>query len=210
MNEDNLTTEIHPNWYHEFTPMYRLILGSFPPHESKRNFPFYYPNRQNRFWKILAELAQIPIDTKLTPAHDAVVLRKAMMEKLHVGIQNLGYKICRKGKSSLDTHIEITEYHDILGILSKHPELNIILLSGYSAAHSTVRAFERYLHLQKIPISYPNNFQYKPYSHFNFTYKGKVYQCVIVNSTSPASAIPYETILKQFETFLLPNGNNCI
>lgn len=68
--------------------MRTLILGTFPPHESKRHFEFYYPNNQNRFWKVLAKLGSVT----LTENHGlpAVEQRKMLMTQLRVGVQNIG------------------------------------------------------------------------------------------------------------------------
>ncbi len=46
--------EHHPNWYHDIPAMHTLILGSYPPHADRRHYEFYYPNKVNRFWNILA------------------------------------------------------------------------------------------------------------------------------------------------------------
>lgn len=53
--EIEITLEKHPDWYIDVPGMRTLILGSFPPHENKRDYEFYYPNKQNRFWKVLAK-----------------------------------------------------------------------------------------------------------------------------------------------------------
>ena len=61
-------TETHPSWYRDLPSLRTLILGSFPPHPSKHNYPFYYPNGLNRFWKILADIAGMPLEwTKKDP-----------------------------------------------------------------------------------------------------------------------------------------------
>lgn len=35
----------------------KLILGTFPTQKQNRDFEFYYPNRNNRFWKVMAHLS---------------------------------------------------------------------------------------------------------------------------------------------------------
>ncbi len=42
------------------------------------------------------------------------------MEDLRIGVQNVGLKISRKGKSAADNDIEILEFQDILGIIHQH------------------------------------------------------------------------------------------
>jgi G:T/U-mismatch repair DNA glycosylase len=88
--------EIHPDWYRDVFPMYYLILGSFPPHSKRWDYPFYYPNKINRFWKILAEIAKVNLTVPITSEKNAVDERFSIMQKLNTGVQNLGKKILRK------------------------------------------------------------------------------------------------------------------
>jgi len=188
--------ETHPNWYKDVSPMRCLILGSFPPHHSKWAYPFYYPNRRNRFWKILADLAGDSLQSTKDNNELAVDERYSIMKKLEIGVQNLGLEIERKGKSALDTHIKIIRFQDIISIIENHPELERILLPGYSALNSTTRSFIKYLQQNGIKISDID--QIKPEKLFTMHYKGRFINCVILNSTSPASRVKYDFLLEQF------------
>jgi G:T/U-mismatch repair DNA glycosylase len=194
------TKEIHPPWYRDVSPMRTLILGSFPPHPGKWAYPFYYPNRLNRFWKILADLAGTALLSGKGEYEQAVEERYAIMVKLEVGVQNLGYEINRKGKSALDTDIQIISFHDIVGIIETHPELERILLPGYSAFHSTARSFLRYLEQKEIETSAIGKM--KAEEKFEIAFRGRTIECIILNSTSPASKISYEVLLEQFKRHL--------
>lgn len=193
-----LTREKHPNWYHDIPVMTSLILGSFPPHEKKRDYPFYYPNKQNNFWKILAALAGMSLQH--WSGEEAVKERKVLMEKLRVGVENMGKVIQRKGTSAKDTDIQITEFHPILSILDKHPELSSILLAGYSAKHSTFQSFCRYLRLNSIDFTPPA--KTKPGESFSFSYKGRRVDCILLHSTSTATRIALKTLIEEFSAFI--------
>lgn len=195
-----LSREQHPNWYHDIPIMNTLILGSFPPHESKRDYPFYYPNKQNNFWKILSALCNSPIQH--WEGESAVKERKAIMEKLNVGVENMGQLIQRKGTSAKDTDIQIVEFHPILSILMRHKELTRILLSGYSARSSTFQSFCRYLRSQHIEFEIPSKI--KPGERFTFLYDKRLIECVILHSTSTATRIPLGTLIKEFVPFISP------
>ena len=195
------TIEKHPNWYKDVSPMRFLILGSFPPPPSKRIYPFFYPNGRNRFWKILAELAGETLQWTHVDSVKAVEERYNIMEKLQAGVQNLGLEIKRKGKSALDTNIEITKFHDVISIIEAHPELVRILLPGFSAEHSTARSFLRYMRQAGVVIS--EDPEMKSGSSFSITVKGCLMECVILNSTSTASRVTYDFLLKQFERNLM-------
>jgi G:T/U-mismatch repair DNA glycosylase len=197
---EDWNTELHPNWYKDVTPMRCLILGSFPPHPSKWAYPFFYPNRRNRFWKILADLAGQPLKSTKHNNELAVKERYSIMRKLEVGVQNLGLEIERKGRSALDTDIRITRFHDIISIIETHPELNRILLPGYSALHSTARSFIKYLHEKGIKVSSIE--QIKPDTLFSMELGNRSIECVILNSTSPASRVKYDFLLEQFKRHL--------
>jgi G:T/U-mismatch repair DNA glycosylase len=188
--------EEHPNWYKDVSPMRSLILGSFPPHPSKWVYPFFYPTARNRFWKILADLAGQPLQWTRTDETKAVQERYEIMKKLEVGVQNLGLEIERKNKSSLDTHIRINKYQDIISIIETHPELRRILLLGYSAINSTARSFIKYIQQMGIEASMID--QVKAETLFEIQFKGRTIDCVVLNSTSTASKIKYDFLLEQF------------
>lgn len=194
--ETDWIKEEHPNWYKDISPMKYLILGSFPPHPSKWQYPFYYPNGQNRFWKILAELAGHSLQWTKTDHEKAVRERYEIMKKLRVGVQNLGMEIERKGKSALDTHISITKFQNIVSIIEIHPELKKILLPGYSAINSTARSFIKYIREKSIEVSAID--QIKPETAFKIYFKERAIDCVVLNSTSTASKIKYDFLLEQF------------
>ncbi len=188
--------EEHPNWYRDVSPMRCLILGSFPPHPTKWEYPFFYPNGRNRFWKILADLAEESLKWTKVDKTKAVQERYEIMKKLEIGVQNLGLEIERKGKSALDTHIRINKYHDIISIIETHPELKRILLPGYSAINSTARSFIKYIQQKGIQASAID--QVKAETLFKIYFKGRAIDCVILNSTSTASKIKYDFLLEQF------------
>lgn len=173
-----------------------LILGSFPPHADRRVYPFYYPTVRNRFWKILSEIAEIPLVWTKIDKEKAVQERFAIMKKLTLGVQNLGLEIDRKAKSALDTNIRITKYQNIISIIENHPELTSILLPGFSAVHSTARSFLNYIQLNGIESSHTGPL--KAESSFKISFKGRSLSCVVLNSTSTASKVNFAFLLDQF------------
>ncbi|CAM3715135.1 hypothetical protein FSS13T_26170 [Flavobacterium saliperosum S13] len=194
--------EQHPNWFHDFHPMHSLILGSFPPHQSKHAFPFYYPNKQNRFWKVASLISEMPLEVPLTDKEQAVEERKRIMEKLKVGIHDVGLEIKRSNNSSLDSNITILKYQDIRKIVANHPELRQIVLLGFSAKNSAAHAFMRYLKEENIPASFPADFKIKSEQQFTVRFDERIVDCVILNSTSSASTVSVETLVNQFSNYL--------
>lgn len=193
--------EEHPNWYKDVSPMQCLILGSFPPHPTKWEYEFFYPNGRNRFWKILADIAEEPLQWTKLDKIKAVQERYKIMQKLNIGVQNLGFEVERKGKSALDTHIKINKYHDVVSIIETHPELVRILLPGYSAINSTARSFIKYIKELRIETSEIG--QIAPEMSFKINFNGRSIECVVLNSTSTASRIKYDFLLEQFRRNLI-------
>jgi G:T/U-mismatch repair DNA glycosylase len=179
--------------------MRALILGTFPPYFKKRKYEFYYPNNQNRFWKVMADIAKAELFQTEGPR--AVEERKRLMTQLKVGVQNMGKTILRDGESSADKDIEIIEFQDILGIINESDSVQTILLTGYSDKASTYRSFVKYLaekgighsHLpEKIRAGYEFTAQFK-----------KPITCIIGNSTSMAAArggVSRGDLLEQFRS----------
>jgi G:T/U-mismatch repair DNA glycosylase len=191
--------EDHPDWYHPVRGMRTLILGTFPPHKRKRHYEFYYPNSQNRFWKVMAEIANTKLSQNRGP--QAVEERKRLMAQLKVGVQNMGRAILRGGLSSADKDIEVTEFQDIRGIINENDSLQAILLTGYSGKTSTYGEFVKYLTKNRVQHSQPE--RVRAGSKFTAQFKRPI-TCIIGNSTSRAAVgVRFESLVEQFESAIL-------
>lgn len=195
------TIETHPNWFYDFQPMKTLVLGSFPPHQSKHSFPFYYPNKQNRFWKVMSQISGIELHTDFLDTEKVIEERKAIMRKLSLGIHDVALQINRKNNSSLDNNIEIVKYQDIASIVQKHPEIERILLLGFSAKSSAARSFLNYLEKEKIKCVFSDTFQCKANHEFAIFIDNRKIECVILNSTSSASSVKFFQLIDQFANY---------
>jgi G:T/U-mismatch repair DNA glycosylase len=194
------TKEHHPDWYYPVQGMRALILGTFPPHKRKRHYEFYYPNSQNRFWKVMAEIANTKLSQDRGPK--AVEERKRLMTQLKVGVQNIGKTILRDGESSADDDIVIIEPQDILGIVNQNDSLQAILLTGYSGKTSTYREFVKYLTKNQVQHSQPE--KVRAGSKFVAQFKRPI-TCIIGNSTSMAAArgVSFRSLLEQFRSAII-------
>lgn len=191
-------TEYHPHWYFEIPEMKTLILGSYPPHKKRWSYDFYYPNNSNPFWDVLAGV--FGEELKHYRCDAAVKERQQLMIDTKIGVENLGQVIKRKGDSAADKDIEIIKFRDILGILDRHPEIEQILLPGYSGSSSTYHLFIRYLRENEI-----NDFdlpaKVKEHETFKLSYRGNEIECVILNSTSPRKAMKLVDRIDQFKKY---------
>jgi G:T/U-mismatch repair DNA glycosylase len=200
MDQGMKRREDHPDWYYPVAGMRALILGTFPPYFKKRKYEFYYPNSQNRFWKVMAEIANTRLSQNRGP--QAVEERKRLMTQLKVGVQNMGKTILRDGESSGDKDIEIIEFQDILGIINENDSLQTILLTGYSEKTSTYCSFVKYLAEKGIQHS-PLPEKVRAGYEFTARFKRPI-TCITGNSTSTrAGSVSYESLLKQFKSAII-------
>ncbi|MFG1523845.1 hypothetical protein ABMA67_02430 [Halobacteriovorax sp. RZ-3] len=191
-----IETEEHPDWYHHVEGMRCLILGTYPPSAKRRNYPFYYPNKSNRFWETLAKVADHQL--VFTENEDAVVERIGLMEQLKVGVENLGHVIERIDGSAEDKKITIKEYRDILSIIKKSPKLRTILLTGYSSNTNTYDDFLRYLAQNGIHIERLKKPKAK--DSFYITVESREIKVIVGNSTSRAAlSVKDESLVEQFK-----------
>jgi len=197
--------EHHPDWWHAVPDMRVLIIGSYPPHERQRRYQFYYPNKQNRFWPVLAKIAGVTLTAE--DSLEMVNERKRIMDILKVGVHNVGKVIRRKGMSSLDSNIEILEFHDLLTMIDEHPELTTIILTGFSSKSGTAPAFRSYLEKNKVNVEWPKKFSVG--SEFILRRGQRDIRCVVVNSTSRAAfQVTFEMLEKQFGRIIRPDVYN--
>ena len=81
---------------HTFAPVYDadsevLILGTLPSVKSRENH-FYYGHKQNRFWKVLADLCGEPVP-------ETIEKKKAMLLAHHIAIWDVIQSCDIKGSS---------------------------------------------------------------------------------------------------------------
>jgi G:T/U-mismatch repair DNA glycosylase len=192
--KDSYSIEKHPAWEYEFPGIRVLLLGNFPPHKKRWDYEFFYPNKQNNFWKILAAINGTPL--KEMKGEAAVRERKAILKDLKVGVYNLAKVIRRKNDSARDTDIQILEYVDIFQVIRKHPKLRKIILAGFAASSSTTKTFLQLLDQHNIPHDKPS--MIKAGTEFKIKIDKRIIACVILNSTSTAFPIKLEKLVEQF------------
>lgn len=199
MSEIVWSFEAHPNWFYDVPNMKVLIIGSFPPYKDKRNYDFYYPNKQNRFWKILAKIAGKNLE--FFSGVEAVKERQKIMETLEIGVEDMAKKIRRKNKSSLDRDIVIEEFYDIFKIIKDHPKLETLVIAGFSGPHSPYGGFKRFYE-EKTNIYSEVPKKVKAGDEFFISCPRKM-RCLVVNSTSPlVFKVSFDSMVEQFSKYI--------
>jgi G:T/U-mismatch repair DNA glycosylase len=172
--------EIHPwNWYCPEDAK-TLIIGTFPPTLRNWSFDFFYPNKNNYFWKVMAGIAERELQHLSGTA--AVEERKEILCQLKTGVSDMGKVIRRTAGNSLDQNLEIVEYMDIFHLLQENLSIRKIIFTSSSGSSSAIRWFKEYLALAKIDFKIPKG---KRPLRTSVVIQGKSMEIVLLYSTSP-------------------------
>lgn len=137
MNEESsYSTERHP--WEPFAPSGArvLFLGSFPPPRKRWTMEFYYPNRQNDFWKIMGEIffgdaAYFILKEEKTFNLPRIV---ETMSKKGIALYDTGLEVKRLKGNASDNFLQIVTPTDIAGLMGKMPHCCTIAVTGEKAA----------------------------------------------------------------------------
>ena len=187
--------EIHPwDWY--IPPKAEtVIIGTFPPTRRNWSFDFFYPNKNNYFWKLIARIANRPLQH--FSGEEAVSERKELLNHLKLGVSDMGQIIRRKTDSSLDQNLEIVAYMDIFKLLQENPSVLKLIFTSSSGKSSAIGWFKNYLSLHGIPFKIP---QGKRPLRTTIFINDKPFEVVILYSTSPraGAAISLDELTELF------------
>lgn len=125
-----------------------LILGSFPSVKSREQ-AFYYGNKHNRFWAMLGEFYNCPVNS----VADKISLC------LHNGIALWDIVASCTIKGSMDTDIRNYTLVDLSQVLSKCG-ITKILCNGAKAYELTMSAYEGNIPVIKLPSTSPANVRF--------------------------------------------------
>lgn len=176
-------SEQHP-WNYYIPPNAKsLIVGTFPTARKNWSFEFFYPNKRNLLWKILASIC----DKELIflENENAVIERKQILMTLQTGITDMGKCVKRFKESSLDEKLTLDVPMDIFSIIDKHPSINKIILTSSSGKESALTWFIEYISQRNISVSVPKG--RKPLS-FTVSNNGIKLDVHILYSPSPRAS----------------------
>ena len=187
--------EIHPwNWYIPGGAG-TVVIGTFPPTQRNWSFDFFYPNKNNYFWKLIAKIAGRPL--LYVSGEEAVKERKELLNHLGLGVSDMGQIIRRKTDSSLDQNLEIVTYMDIFKLLQDNPSVRKLIFTSSSGKSSAIGWFKEYLFLHGISFKIPRG---KRPLRTLVTINDKSLEIVLLYSTSPraGASVSFETLTELF------------
>jgi G:T/U-mismatch repair DNA glycosylase len=187
--------EKHPwNWYLP-SGAKAIIIGTFPPVIRNWSYDFFYPNKNNYFWKIMAAIAHREL--RFFSGNEAVTERKEILNQLQTGLSDMGKIIRRTKNSSLDENLEVIEYMDIFRILDENPAVNKIIFTSSSGKSSAIRWFKDYLSGRGINYKIPKG--QRPLKN-QIRVKDRTIDIVLLYSTSPraGASVSFEKLVELF------------
>jgi len=192
--------ETHPwNWYIP-DGAETVIIGTFPPTRRNWSFDFFYPNKNNYFWKLIARIAACPL--RCSSGEEAVAERKKLLNQLKLGVSDMGQIIRRKNDSSLDQNLGIIAFMDIFKLLQDNPSIRKLIFTSSSGKSSAIGWFRDYLSLHGIPFKIP---QGKRPLRTTVAISGKSFEIVLLYSTSQraGASISFDALTGLFANEIL-------
>jgi len=187
--------EIHPwKWYIPGGAK-TVIIGTFPPTQRNWSYDFFYPNKNNYFWKIIARIAGCPL--LCSSGEEAVSERRELLNRLKLGVSDMGHIIRRKAGNSLDQNLEIVEYMDIFKLLQENTSVRKLVFTSSSGKSSAIGWFKDYLSVHGIPFKIP---QGKRPLRTSVIINNKSYEVVLLYSTSPraGASVSFDALTELF------------
>ena len=195
-----MQNELHPwNWYAPENSR-TLIIGTFPPTKRNWSFDFFYPNKANLFWRMIARIAGA--EMKHFAGDLAVEERKALLQQLHLAITDMGKHIIRHENSSLDENLAAVEFMNIFQILDENPGIEKLIFTSSSGKVSAARWFLEFLAAQGIKHRFPTG---KKPLRSEISYQGRIIQLVVLYSPSPRAAnrISFDSLVELYRNEIL-------
>lgn len=175
----------------------KLLLGTFPTKKPNRSFEFFYPNRSNRFWKILSTIAHLPLVHFSND--EAVKERKNILDRLRLGVCDTAHKILRQKESSLDGNLFPVEFTNVFAILERYERIQTVILTSSTKGNSALTWFEAYSELNGVKLKVPKG----PLPRAAEIHAvGRTIKVVAVNSPSRAPTATEETLVEMYAQVL--------
>ena len=176
-------TETHPLKWIIPEGAKTLICGTFPPVRSRWSYEFFYPNKRNHLWPVLAAVAGKTLQH--FEGQPAVDERKELLEQLKTGITDMGHTIERLVQNSADENLAIVEFMDIRQLLTDHPTIEKILFTSSSGKVSAVGWFTAYA--KQVGWQFKFLKAARPWKA-EFLFGGRMIQLRVLYSPSPRAA----------------------
>ncbi|MFT4203978.1 MAG: hypothetical protein QM610_08700 [Chitinophagaceae bacterium] len=144
---DSLMRSVHP--YLPFIPddAMRLIVGSLPPERfcvlpkclKEKDVDFYYGSKDNHFWKLLAQVADVQLD--YDNSQNATEQRMKLLTALGCGITDVVASCTRSKDSASDSNLTTIVYQPIFQYIADHPTIQMLIYTSHFVQTQVYRHF---------------------------------------------------------------------
>lgn len=113
-----------------------LIMGTFPPQSKRWAMNFYYPNRTNDFWPMMALIFFGDRDALRLPGakdFDLEAIKTLLTEK-RIALNDTGFRVRRLMGNASDKFLEIVEPVHLDELLARMPDCHTVATTGEKAA----------------------------------------------------------------------------
>lgn len=120
-----------------------LMLGSFPPPQSRWKMDFYYPNYQNDMWRIFGLIFFQDKNhfLDLPNKNFKQQLIRDFLTQIGIGIFDTAYQIKRLQGNASDKFLEIVTPTDLSKLLEQIPMCHTIMTTGDKATDTLMQHF---------------------------------------------------------------------
>ncbi|MCH7335125.1 uracil-DNA glycosylase family protein [Acinetobacter sp. NIPH 2699] len=139
-----------------------LMLGSFPPPQTRWKMDFYYPNYQNDMWRIFGLIFFQDKDyfLDLPNKNFKEQLIRDFLTEIGVGIFDTAYQVKRLQGNASDKFLEIVTPTDLSKLLEQIPMCHTIMTTGDKATDTLMQHFPEQIIKpiigQSVQVSYEN------------------------------------------------------
>lgn len=118
-----------------------LFLGSFPPPEKRHSMPFFYPNLQNDFWRVMGLIFYDSPDVFLVPKEKRFDQKKIefFLTRQRIAMYDVGKRVERLDGNASDNRLRIVEPVDLSELISRIPTCEIVVATGQKALDEILR-----------------------------------------------------------------------
>ncbi|WP_018679281.1 uracil-DNA glycosylase family protein [Acinetobacter tjernbergiae] len=139
-----------------------LMLGSFPPPQSRWKMDFYYPNYQNDMWRIFGLIFFKDKDYFLDLPNKCFKEQQIrdFLTEIGIAIFDTAYQVKRLQGNASDKFLEIITATDLSQLLGQIPRCHTIMTTGDKATDTLMQHFPEQINKpmigQSLHVSYAN------------------------------------------------------
>jgi len=162
-----------------------LMLGSFPPPQSRWKMDFYYPNYQNDMWRIFGLIFFKDKNYFLDLANKNFQEQKIreFLTEIGVGIFDTAFQVKRLQGNASDKFLEIVTPTNLTQLLKRIPKCHTIMTTGDKATDTLMLHFPEQSNKPMIGQSVQVNFESRELNLYRLPSSSRAYPLALEKKT---------------------------